>query len=94
MDDPRARIRTRDAGCRQRAADAGSRQRLRRRRILQRVHLRRQQGELTGYSFQIRLLGCCGLRERRQRIDVLLLRRLNVSQSRPDDRIRNEDWRR
>ena len=93
MDNPRAGIWTRDAGCRQRAADAGSRQR-RRRRILQGVHLRRQQGELTGYSFQIRLLGCGVLRERRQHIGVLLLRRLNVPQSRPDDWIRYEDWSR
>jgi hypothetical protein len=54
LDDPRARIWTWDAGSRE-WWDAGSRQR--RRLILQRTHLRRQQGELTGYSFQIRLLG-------------------------------------
>ena len=97
MDHPRARIWTRDAGCRQRAADAGRRHRLRR-LILQRVHLRRQQGELTGYSFQVRPLGRSALRERRQRIGVLLqrigvllLRRLNVPETRPDNGIRNED---
>ena len=77
------------AGGRQRR-DAGGRQR-RRHRILQGVHLRRQQGELTGYSFQIRLLGCGALRERHQHIGVLLLRRLNVPQSRPDNWIRYED---
>jgi hypothetical protein len=83
MDDPRARIWTRDAGSRQR----------RRRRILQGVHLRRQQGELTGYSFHIRLLGCGVLRKRRQRIGVLLLRRLNVPQPRSDNWIRYEHSR-
>ena len=62
LDDPRARIWTWDAGSRRRW-DAGSRQR-RRHWIPQRAHLRRQQGELTGYSFQIRLLGCGALRER------------------------------
>ena len=100
VDDPRARIWTRDAGCRQRAADAGRCQR-RSHRVLQRVHLRRQQGELTGYSFQIRLLGCGALRERRQRIGVflqrigvLLLGLLNVPQSRPDHRIRHQHWSR
>jgi hypothetical protein len=84
LDDPRASIWTWDAGSRQR----------RRHRILQGVHLRRQQGELTGYSFQIRLLGCGALRERHQHIGVLLLRRLNVPQSRPDNWIRYEDWSR
>jgi len=92
LDDPRARIWTWDAGSRRRW-DAGSRQR-RRHRILQGAHLRRQQGELTGYSFQIRLLGCGALRERHQHIGVLLLRRLNVPQSRPDNWIRYEDWSR
>ena len=97
VDDPRARIWTWDAGSRQqrkagsrRQWDAGSRHR-RRHRILQRVHLRRQQGELTGYSFQIRLLSCVALRERHQHVGVLLLRRLNVPQSRPDNRIRHQD---
>jgi hypothetical protein len=84
LDDPRARIWTWDAGSRQR----------RRHRILQGVHLRRQQGELAGYSFQIRLLGCGALREQHQYIGVLLLRRLNVPQSRPDNWIRYEDWSR
>jgi len=108
LDDPRARIWTWDAGSRRRQDagsyrrqdagsrrqwDAGSRQR-RRHRILQGAHLRRQQGELTGYSFQIRLLGCGALRERHQHIGVLLLRRLNVPQSRPDNWIRYEDWSR
>jgi hypothetical protein len=88
----------RDAGS-DRRCDAGGRQR-RRHRVLQRTHLRRQQGELTGYSFQFRLLGCGALRERLQHFAVLLLRRLNVPQSRPDnwiryeDRSRYEDWRR
>ena len=82
----------RDAGSR-RQRDAGSRQR-RRHRVLQRAHLRRQQSELTGYSFQFRLLGCGALRERLQHIGVLLLRRLNVPQSRPDNWIRYEDWSR
>ena len=72
LDNPRARIWTWDAGSHRRW-DAGSRQR-RRHRILQGAHLRRQQGELTGYSFQIRLLGCGALRERRQHVGVLLLR--------------------
>jgi hypothetical protein len=49
---------------------------------------------LTGYSFQISLLRCGALRERHQRIGVLLLRRLNVPQSRPDNWIRYEDWSR
>ena len=71
-------------------ADAGSRQR--RHWILQGVHLHRQQGELTGYSFQIRLLRCRALRERRQHSCVLLLRHLNIPQSRPDDRIWYWDW--
>jgi hypothetical protein len=99
LDDPRSRIWTRDAGSRRRRDagnrrqwDAGSRQR--RRRILQGVHLRRQHGELTGYSFQIRLLGSGALREQHQHIGVLLLRRLNVPQSRPDHWIRYEDWSR
>ena len=56
-------------------------------------HLRRQQGELTGYFFQIRLLGCGALRERHQHIGVLPLRRLNVPESRPKW-IRYEDWNR
>ena len=100
MDDPRARISTGDAGSHRRQdagsrrrQDAGSRQR-RRHRILQGAHLRRQHGELTGYSFQIRLLGCGALRERQQRIGILLLRHLNVPQSRPDNCIRYEDWSR
>jgi hypothetical protein len=92
LDDPRARIWTWNAGSRRRW-DAGSRQR-RRHLILQGAHLRRQQGELTGYSFQVRLLGCGALRERHQHIGVLLLRRLNVPQSRPDNWIRYEDWSR
>jgi hypothetical protein len=92
MDDPRARIWTSDAGSRGRW-DAGSRQR-RRHLILQEAHLRRQQGELTGYSFQIRLLGGGALHERHQHIGVLLLRGLNVPQSRPDNWIRYEDWSR
>jgi len=80
------------AGCwKPSTVGSGSRQR-RRHRILQGVHLRRQHGELTGYSFQIRLLGCGALRERHQRIGILLLRRLNVPQSRPDNWIRYEDW--
>lgn len=92
MDNPRARIWTWDAGSHRRC-DAGSRQ-WRRHLILQGAHLRRQQGELTGDSFQIRLLGCGALRERLQRIGVLLLRRLNVPQSRPDNWIRYEGWSR
>jgi hypothetical protein len=91
--------RRQDAGSRRRW-DAGSRQR-RHRWILQRAHLRRQHGELAGYSFQIRLLSCGALRERRQHGCVLLLhgcvlllRRLNVPQSRPDNWIRYEDWSR
>ena len=63
-----------------------------RHRILQGVHLHRQQGELTGYSFQIRLLRCRALRQRRQHSCVLLLRHLNIPQSRPDDRIWYWDW--
>ncbi len=58
--------------------DAGSRQR--RHRILQSVGLRRQRGELTGYSLQIRLLSCGTLRERHQHSCTLLLRRLNILQ--------------
>lgn len=84
MDDPRAGVWARDDGGRQRAADTGRRQR-RRRLVLQRIHLRRQQSELTGYLFQIRPLHRRALRERRQRLGiflqrfgVLLLRRLNV----------------
>jgi hypothetical protein len=92
LDDTRARIWTWDAGSHRRC-DAGSRQR-RRHLILQGAHLRRQQGELTGYSFQIRLLGCGALHERHQHIGVLLLRRLNIPQSRPDNWIRYEDWSR
>lgn len=91
-DDPRARIWTWDAGSRRRQ-DAGSRQR-RCHLILQGAHLRRQQGELTGYFFQIRLLGGGALHERHQHIGVLLLRRLNIPQSRPDHWIRYEDWSR
>jgi len=89
LDDPRARIWTWDAGSRRRW-NAGSRQR-RRHLILQGAHLRRQQGELTGYSFQIRLLGSGALHERHQNVGVLLLRRLNVPQARPDNWIRYED---
>jgi hypothetical protein len=86
------------------ARDAGSRQR--RHRTLQRVHLRRKRGELTGYSFQIRLLVCGALGERHQHSCVLLLRRLkipvrqlNIPQSRTDEGIRYPDcsrlaWRR
>jgi hypothetical protein len=92
LDDTRARIWTWDAGSHRRC-DAGSRQR-RRHLILQGAHLRRQQGELTGYSFQIRLLGCGALHERHQHIGVLLLRRLNIPQSRPDNWIRYKDWSR
>src|SRR5216684_7209467 len=62
--------------------DAGSRQR--RHRTLQSVRLRRQRGELTGYSFQIRLLSCEALRERHQHSCVLLLRQLNILQCRAD----------
>src|ERR1700737_1263166 len=51
-------------------------------------------GGVEGFSFQIRLLGCGALRERRQHGCVLLLRRLNVPQSRPDNWIRYEDWSR
>src|SRR5439155_17348868 len=72
--------------------DAGSRQR--RRWVLQSVHLRRQQGELTGYSFQIRLLSCGALCERLQHNCVLPLRQLNIRQCRPDDRIRYRGWSR
>ena len=60
--------------------DAGSRQR--RHRILQSVRLRRQRGELTGYSFQIRLLSCGALRQRDQYSCILLLRQLNILQRR------------
>ena len=108
LDDPRARIRTWDAGSRRwqdagyrRRWDAGSRQRWDagshqrwRRWILQGVHLRRQHGELTGYSFQIRLLHDGALREQLQHGCVLLLRRLKVPQSRPDNRIRHQHRRR
>src|ERR1700722_5185219 len=58
--------------------DAGRRQW--RHRILQSVGLRRQRGELTGYSFQVRLLSCRALRERNQHSCVLLLRQLNILQ--------------
>lgn len=80
--------------------DAGSRQRRHwilqsaDLRILQSAHLHRQQGELTGYSFQIRLLRCRALRERRQHSCVLLLRQLNIPQCRPDDRIWYWGWSR
>ena len=72
--------------------DAGSRQR--RHWILQSVHLRRQQGELTGYSFQIRLLSCGVLREGHQHGRVLLLRQLDILQCRDDDGIRYRGWSR
>jgi len=65
--------------------DAGSRQR--RDGILQRLRLRRQRGELAGYSFEIRLLRGGALRERHQHSGVLLLRQLNILQCRPDDGI-------
>lgn len=93
MDQARARIWPSDAGSHRRR-DAGSRQR--RYRILQGAYLRRQQGELTGYFLQIRLLGSGALHERHQHVGVLFLRRLNVAQSRPDNWIRYEDrsrWR-
>ena len=70
--------------------DAGSRQR-RRHRILHRVELRRYQGELTGYSFQIRLLSRGTLREQYQHSCVLLLRQLNILQCRADGGIRYRD---
>src|SRR6476660_6315828 len=62
--------------------EAGSRHR--RHRTLQGVRLRRQRGELTGYSSQIRLLSCEALRERHQHSCVLLLRPLNILQCRAD----------
>ena len=69
--------------------DAGSRQR--RHRTLHSVHLRRQRGKLTGYSFQIRLLSRGVLRERHQHSGVLLLRQLNILQCRADGGIRYRD---
>jgi hypothetical protein len=69
--------------------DAGSRQR--RHRTLHSVHLRRQRGELTGYSSQIRLLSCGALRERHQHGSVLLLRQLNILKCRADRGIRYRD---
>src|SRR5712671_6953608 len=72
--------------------DAGSRQR--RDCTLQSLRLRRQRGELTGYSFQIRLLSCGVLRERHQHNCVLLLRQLNILQCRPDDGIWYRNWSR
>jgi hypothetical protein len=53
-----------------------------------------QQGKLTSYFSQIRPLGFGALRERLQHIGVFLLRGLNVPQSGPENRIRDEDWRR
>ncbi len=72
--------------------DTGSRQR--RGGILQSLGLRRQRGELAGYSFQIRLLSCGALRERHQRSRVLLLRQLKIRQCRPDEGIRSRGWSR
>ncbi len=69
--------------------DAGSRQR--RHRVMQRVRLRRQRGELTRYSFQIRLLIRGALRQRHQHRRVLLLRQLNILQCRADNGIRYRD---
>ena len=71
-----------DAGSRQRRHRILHRVQLRRwrHRILHRVQLRRYQGELTGYSFQVRLFICGALRERRQHSRVLLLRQLNILQ--------------
>lgn len=79
-----------DAGSRQRRHRILHRVQLRRlrHRILYRVQLRRYQGELTGYSFQIRLFGFGTLRERRQHSCVLLLRQLNILQRRVDGGIR------
>jgi hypothetical protein len=82
-DDPRTNIRMWNAGSRQR-----------RHRILHGVQLRRYQGELTGYSFQIRLFICGALRERHQHSRVLLLRRLNILQCRADNGIRYRDGNR
>ena len=79
-DDPSARIWIWDAGSRHR-----------RHRALQSGRLRRQRGELTGYSSQIRLLSCGTLRERLQHSRVLLLRQLNILQCRADGGIRYRD---
>jgi len=65
--------------------DAGSRHR--RHRTLQSGRLRRQRGELIGYSSQIRLFSCGTLRERLQHSRVLLLRQLNILQCRAYDGI-------
>ena len=62
--------------------DAGSRHW--RHRILQRVGLRRQRGELTGYSPQVLVLRCGALRQRSQHNRILLLRYLNILQRRVD----------
>lgn len=72
--------------------DAASRQRCD--GTLQSLRLRRQRGELAGYSFQIRLLRCGVLRERRQHNGVLLLRQLKIYQCRPDDGIWHRGWSR
>ena len=72
--------------------DAGSRQR--RHCILQSVRLRRQRGELAGYSSQIRLLSCGALRQRHQHGCVLLLRQLNILQCRADGGLWCRGWSR
>ena len=49
---------------------------------------------VDGLFFSNPPVGLRSSAERRQHIGVLLLRRLNVPQSRPDNRIRYEDWSR
>ena len=76
-------------GARIRMWDTASHERPR--RTMQRIHLRRQRIELTGYSLKVRLLGFGALGERHQHICALLLRRLDIPQYRAGDGIRHGD---